>query len=78
MNKSGTCPDCQGKGWTDLGFPKSDEARICGLCNGTGSTSLNTQCKGCKGTGRIEVRTVEQQKCLKCNGTGRYPVPEDL
>jgi len=27
---------------------------------------------------RIELRTVEQQKCAKCDGTGRYLPPEDL
>ena len=78
MTRPGVCAECQGKGWVELSFPRMDEARICGLCHGTGTTSLNTPCRGCRGTGRIEVRTVEQQKCLKCNGTGAYPVPEAL
>ena len=30
------------------------------------------------GSGRIEIRTVEQQKSVKCYGTGRYPPPENL
>jgi DnaJ-class molecular chaperone len=77
MTKSGVCPECQGKGWIELSS-RPDEARVCGLCRGTGVTSLDTQCHGCRGTGRIEVRTVEQQKCLKCEGTGRFPVPEEL
>lgn len=72
------CPDCHGKGWLDLRCIHADEARACGLCHGAGATPLGKPCAGCKGTGLIEVRTVEQQKCLKCNGTGRYPVPESL
>jgi hypothetical protein len=36
------------------------------------------ECSGCRGTGRIEVRTVEQQKCLACLGTGLFPVPESM
>jgi DnaJ-class molecular chaperone len=72
------CPDCHGKGWLELRCTKADEARTCGLCNGTGATPLGKECQGCKGTGQIEIRTMEQQKCLRCNGTGRYPVPESL
>ena len=62
----------------EMGCTKPDEARVCGLCRGSGMTSLNAECRGCKGTGRIEVRTVEQQKCLKCNATGRFPIPEEI
>jgi len=79
MTKSESCPDCHGKGWIELGGSKSEEeARTCGLCQGKGSTPTGKECSGCRGTGRIEVRTVEQQRCLKCNGTGRFPVPEEL
>ena len=77
MNRD-SCPDCNGKGWIELRCMAADEARVCGLCNGTGVTSTEKICRGCRGTGRIEVRTVEQQKCLRCNGTGRYPPPESL
>lgn len=72
------CPDCGGKGWLDLGCAKEDEARVCSLCNGAGATPTGAPCSGCKGSGRIEIRTVQQQKCLRCAGTGRLPVPESL
>ena len=78
MKKPEPCPECHGKGWIDLAGHKSDEGRMCGLCNGSGSTPTGRTCGGCGGTGRIEVRTVERQKCLKCMGTGRYPLAEDL
>lgn len=78
MKKPEPCPECHGKGWIDLAGHKSDEGRMCGLCNGSGSTPAGRMCGGCGGTGRIEVRTVEQQKCLKCMGTGRFPLAEDL
>lgn len=72
------CPECFGKGWIELGCAKEDEARVCGLCHGRGTLPGDTRCGSCQGTGRIEVRTVERQKCIKCEGSGRYPVPEML
>lgn len=78
MTNRDACPDCRGKGWIELRCMIADEARVCGLCKGTGVTATERTCGGCKGTGQIEVRTVEQQKCLRCNGTGRYPPPESL
>jgi DnaJ-class molecular chaperone len=75
---SGTCPDCKGKGWIEMACLKADEARVCPHCSGTGLTPLERECPGCHGSGRIEIRTVEQQKCAKCNGTGRYPPAEDM
>ena len=76
--KPESCPECHGKGWVEFGCTKPDEERMCSLCNGTGSTPTGKECPGCQGTARIEVRTVEQQKCLKCNGMGRYPIPEAM
>jgi DnaJ-class molecular chaperone len=78
MNKQESCPECHGKGWIELHCSSPEVARTCGLCNGAGMTPSGKECKGCRGTGRIEVRTVEQQKCLHCAGTGKYPVPEAL
>ena len=78
MSAHDRCPDCMGKGWIETRCMIPDAARVCSLCNGTGVTSTEKRCGGCNGTGLIEVRTVEQQKCLKCNGTGRYPPPESL
>jgi DnaJ-class molecular chaperone len=78
MKNPGPCPECHGKGWLELACGKPDTAQLCGLCNGSGSTPTFRPCSGCGGTGRIEVRTAERQKCLHCLGTGRYPVPEDL
>jgi DnaJ-class molecular chaperone len=78
MPKPEPCPECHGKGWIERGCSKEDEARICALCHGSGMTPAGKEGGGCQGTGRIEVRTVEQQKCLKCHGTGRFPVPEAL
>lgn len=75
--KPDICPECHGKGWVDRRCTKADEDQTCGLCRGTGVTTLGRDCPGCRGTGHIEVRTVEQQKCMKCNGTGRFPVPEE-
>jgi DnaJ-class molecular chaperone len=78
MPVNDVCPDCHGKGWIELGCAKEDEARTCGICRGTGATPTGNPCRSCLGTGRIEIRTVEQQKCVRCQGTGRYPVPESL
>jgi DnaJ-class molecular chaperone len=78
MRKPEPCPDCHGKGWIELGCATPDTARTCGLCNGSGVTPSGADCSGCRGTGRIEIRTVEQQKCWKCEGTGMYPVPERM
>jgi DnaJ-class molecular chaperone len=44
----------------------------------SGLTPLEKDCPSCHGSGQIDTRTVEQQKCVKCNGTGRYPPPEDM
>ncbi len=78
MARPELCPECHGKGWLDLRCTKTDEAQTCMHCRGTGTTALGRECAGCRGTGHIEVRTVEQARCLKCNGTGRWPVPEAL
>jgi DnaJ-class molecular chaperone len=78
MIEQESCPECHGKGWIELRCTKPDEARTCGLCHGTGTSPIGKPCTGCLGTGRIEVRTIEQQKCLRCLGTGKLPVPEDL
>jgi DnaJ-class molecular chaperone len=78
MAQRTACPECNGKGWKEISCTKPDTAQVCGLCNGSGMTTVDTQCPGCRGTGRIEVRTVEQQKCWHCRGTGLYPVPESL
>jgi DnaJ-class molecular chaperone len=77
---SGTCPDCMGKGWIEMKCLKEGEARVCPACHGSGLapsglTPLEKECPSCHGTGQIDIRTVEQQKCVKCNGTGRYPPP---
>ncbi|MBD3162490.1 MAG: hypothetical protein GF346_09005 [Candidatus Eisenbacteria bacterium] len=76
MEESARCPECNGKGWVDLRCTKPESADVCQLCNGTGVLGEKT-CTGCHGTGRIEVRTVDQMKCWKCEGTGLYPVPEE-
>ncbi len=78
MKKPEPCPECLGKGWLEPARGKTDEAQLCGLCNGSGSTPTGRTCGGCGGTGRIEVRTGERQKCLKCMGSGRFPISEDL
>ena len=78
MTKPESCPECHGKGWIELRCTKLDQEHTCGLCRGSGTTPTGKECTGCQGTGRIEVRTVEQQKCMKCQGTGRFPVPEAL
>ena len=78
MKKPGSCPECHGKGWIEIACGKPDESQLCGLCNGSGVTSTGRDCTGCAGTGRIEVRTGEKQKCFRCMGTGRYPLTEDL
>lgn len=72
------CGECKGRGWLDIACFRADEARICGLCHGTGTTTVDRECAGCRGTGRIEVRVLEQQKCWRCSGSGVYPPPEDL
>ena len=72
------CPDCGGKGWIELRCTREGEETVCSLCRGSGSTHGGVDCPGCHGTGLIEVRTVEQQKCLHCRGTGRFPVLEAL
>jgi DnaJ-class molecular chaperone len=78
MNEPGSCPECGGKGWRELRCIDSEGERMCSLCNGRGLSADGAPCTGCRGTGRAEVRTVEQAKCWNCNGTGRYPVPESL
>jgi len=78
MKNPGPCPECHGKGWIELASPNPDGAQVCSLCNGSGTLPAGRTCGGCGGTGRIEVRTGERQKCLKCMGTGRFPLTEDL
>jgi DnaJ-class molecular chaperone len=75
---SGTCPDCRGKGWIEMKCLKEDEARVCPHCNGSRLTPLEKDCPSYHGSGQIDIRTVEQQKCAKCYGTGRYPPAESL
>ena len=72
------CPDCYGKGWIELGCAKEDEAQTCGHCRGTGTAPNGGVCRACQGTGRIELRMVNKQKCVRCEGTGRFPIPESL
>jgi DnaJ-class molecular chaperone len=78
MTLRGNCPECNGKGWIEMKCIKADEARVCPHCNGSGLTPLEKDCSACHGTGVIETRIVEQQKCAKCEGSGRFPPPEKL
>jgi DnaJ-class molecular chaperone len=77
-HSTGVCTECKGRGWLDVACSRAEEARICGLCHGTGATTTGKECSGCRGSGQIDVRLMEQRKCWRCSGTGKYPPPEDL
>jgi DnaJ-class molecular chaperone len=72
------CTDCWGKGWIELHCAKPDEARVCELCHGTGTTPGGRACAGCHGTGQLEEPGAKKLTCVKCNGTGKYPLPEAM
>jgi DnaJ-class molecular chaperone len=73
-----TCPDCQGRGWTDNRCLTPDQAQLCGVCNGRGTDTNGKECVSCRGTGQIETRSQDRLACTLCNGAGVYPVPESM
>ena len=53
--------------------PDGYDYQPCGLCEGTGESTLNQGecCPPCKGAGRVLVHRPPIQ-CVRCNGAGKF------
>ena len=74
----GICPECRGRGWKDNLCAKPNNDVACMQCNGKGSDFNGHVCSGCKGTGRIDIRSTDKLHCALCSGAGVYPVPDSM
>jgi DnaJ-class molecular chaperone len=57
--------------------PEGYDFQRCGLCEGTGKSTLeaDTSCQPCKGTGKVLVHK-PPIKCVRCEGIGKF-IPRD-
>ncbi len=56
---------------------KEGEARVFPHCNGAGLTPLEKECPSWHGSGQIDIRTVEQQKCARRYGARPLPASRE-